>query len=213
MSRGTGVPTHSKPVMEDSAMTIYLYVKTHRVTGLKYFGKTEQTDPYKYRGSGKHWCRHIRQHGNDVETKIVGVFEDALEATKFALNFSRENNIVESKEWANLVPENVLDGQIPGSIRSEETKQKISKSMSELKKGHYHPNLHWKGKTFSDEHRKNHLRAHEKIDYEVTFPDGSKILIKNLNKFCKENGLIQHCMWMVTKGEYKQHKGFKCKKL
>ena len=95
-------------------MTIYLYVKTHRVTGLKYFGKTGQTDPYKYRGSGKHWCRHIRQHGNDVETKIVGVFEDALEATKFALNFSRENNIVESKEWANLVPENVLDGQIPG---------------------------------------------------------------------------------------------------
>ena len=40
---------------------IYLYIKTHNVTGLKYLGKTTQ-DPYKYKGSGKRWTNHINKH-------------------------------------------------------------------------------------------------------------------------------------------------------
>ena len=32
---------------------------------------------------------------------------------EFALNFSKDNNIVESEEWANLIPENGLDGGSP----------------------------------------------------------------------------------------------------
>ena len=48
-------------------MTIYyLYVKTHRITGLKYLGKTKQ-DPYKYRGSGVYWTSHIKKHGYLVD--------------------------------------------------------------------------------------------------------------------------------------------------
>ena len=89
-------------------MTIYLYVKTHRVTGLKYFGMTRKDDPYKYKGSGKKWKRHIRKHGYDVTTDIVGMFENIEEASDFALRFSKENNIVESNEWANLIPEDVI---------------------------------------------------------------------------------------------------------
>ena len=33
-------------------MTIYLYVKQHSITGLKYFGRTTQANPYKYKGYG-----------------------------------------------------------------------------------------------------------------------------------------------------------------
>ena len=61
---------------------ITLYVKTHRVTGLKYFGKTVKPDPYRYRGSGTYWLRHLRKHGYDVETKIVGTFENEYEASE-----------------------------------------------------------------------------------------------------------------------------------
>jgi hypothetical protein len=44
----------------------WLYIKQHNLTKLKYFGKTINKDPVKYKGSGKHWTRHINKYGNDV---------------------------------------------------------------------------------------------------------------------------------------------------
>lgn len=99
---------------------IYLYVKRHTVTGLKYFGKTIK-DPYKYNGSGRAWQKHLKQHGKRIETLNVWPFDDLNSAIKFAENFSAENNIVESSEWANMIPETVV-----GSTMTEETKSKLS---------------------------------------------------------------------------------------
>lgn len=96
-------------------MTIYLYIKQHRVTGLKYFGKTSTKDPYLYLGSGTHWRRHLKVHGENIETVQVWEFADENQCEKFALDFSEKNNIVESKEWANLRPENGKDGKAVGS--------------------------------------------------------------------------------------------------
>ena len=124
-------------------MSIYptfLYIKQHSITGLKYFGKTT-SDPYTYNGSGKHWKRHIKSHGKEhIETLWVSEpYTDSELISEFALKFSKENNIVESKDWANLIEENGLDGAIKGMLLSEETKHKISISL--------------KGKTFSEEHK------------------------------------------------------------
>lgn len=88
---------------------IYLYVKTHNKTGLKYFGKTISKNPHKYKGSGTYWSQHIKKHGYDVSTEIIGQFDDKLECLDFAITFSTDNNIVESTEWANLKME-TLDG-------------------------------------------------------------------------------------------------------
>lgn len=85
-------------------MTIYLYVKTHNKTGLKYLGKTIQ-NPYEYKGSGTIWRRHIKKHGYDVTTKILYQTECKDEFCKVAKEYSKKFNIVESKEWANIVPE------------------------------------------------------------------------------------------------------------
>jgi transposase len=52
-------------------MLIYLYVKTHNKTGLKYLGKTTKLDPHKYSGSGKRWLRHLKKHGFDYTTEIL----------------------------------------------------------------------------------------------------------------------------------------------
>jgi hypothetical protein len=41
-------------------MPIYLYVKTHNKTGLKYLGQTSQKDPHKYPGSGTRWRHHLK---------------------------------------------------------------------------------------------------------------------------------------------------------
>lgn len=109
----------------------YLYVKTHNKTGLKYFGKTTN-DPYQYKGSGKHWAAHLKTHGNDVSTTVLGYYIDATECSNKALKFSSENQIVESMEWANLIEENGLDGGATGRTHYEphttESRQKISNS-------------------------------------------------------------------------------------
>jgi hypothetical protein len=89
---------------------ITLYIKTHNVTGLKYFGKTGSADPYKYHGSGKYWKRHIAVHGYDVTTEIIGQFEDLQECSRIALKFSEDHQIATSDLWANFKAENGLDG-------------------------------------------------------------------------------------------------------
>jgi len=94
---------------------LYLYVKQHKVTGLKYFGMTATKDPYVYTGSGKYWRRHLKIYGKDIDTVNVWEFTDPLACEKFALDFSEKNKIVESSDWANLRPENGKDGKVPGS--------------------------------------------------------------------------------------------------
>lgn len=89
---------------------VHLYVKTHRVTGLKYFGRTTQ-NPHRYRGSGAYWRRHLEKFGNFVDTTIVGTYYDEESLRKAALEFSELNNIAESSRWANLLPE---DGSVDG---------------------------------------------------------------------------------------------------
>lgn len=87
----------------------YLYVKIHNKTGLKYFGKTTANDPYKYKGSGTRWNNHLKVHGKDISTEIIGYYTDKEECLRVAIKFSIENNIVESDDWANLKEER-LDG-------------------------------------------------------------------------------------------------------
>jgi len=111
----------------------WLYIKQHNITGLKYFGKTTKSDPIKYKGSGLYWLRHIEMHGNDVTTIWSKLFLDKDSLTAYALKFSSENKISESINWANLKPENGLDGNLPGSVLSDETKRKLSVSHSSPK--------------------------------------------------------------------------------
>ena len=82
----------------------YLYIKTHNETGLKYLGKTQQ-DPQKYKGSGKRWKSHIKKHGYNVNTEIIGIFQTNEALKEVGQKYSIEWNIVESKEWANLKEE------------------------------------------------------------------------------------------------------------
>jgi hypothetical protein len=113
----------------------YLYIKQHSVTRLYYFGKTTK-DPYKYIGSGKYWNRHLKKH--DKEHVItLWVSEPYLDTSivEHALQLSEEYNIVESNAWANLEPENGLNGWVPGSTHTAESKSKMSASKTGKKRG------------------------------------------------------------------------------
>lgn len=92
-------------------MIIYLYVKTHRITGLKYLGKTTSKDPHKYPGSGVYWTRHLEEHGYDVDTEIIYECRSNDELSVVGLYYSNLWDIVNAvdetgrKIWANLKPE------------------------------------------------------------------------------------------------------------
>jgi len=92
---------------------IKLMIKIHTKTGIKYFCKTGRSDPFKYRGSGTWWVRHISKHGFDsVYTIVVGEYEESdPQLIIDALEFSHANNIVKSPKWANLELENGVDGR------------------------------------------------------------------------------------------------------
>lgn len=106
-------------------MTIYLYLKTHNVTGMKYLGKTIRNDVDAYQGSGKVWKRHIKKHGYYVSTEILFESSDKELFNKVAKGYSDKLNIVESKNFANLCPE---EGQGGRTEYSEERNRKISES-------------------------------------------------------------------------------------
>lgn len=121
---------------------IYLYIKTHNQTGLKYFGKTTK-DPFTYKGSGKYWLKHLSKYGNDVSTQVISEFDDIDKCSKFALSFSKENNIVESEEWANFREENGLDGAPVGHPGHIFTPEQISQMSLKLKD-------RWKNQSYKD---------------------------------------------------------------
>lgn len=147
-------------------MIYTLYVKQHNVTGLKYLGYTSKPDAHGYRGSGKHWRKHIQVHGYDVTTEIIGVFVSHDDLREAGFHYSKLWNVVGSPEWANLMEE-TGEGGAPG--RKDTKEQRIRKreahlgkklsaqqrrQMSKAQLGNQSGkgNL---GKKFSEEHRNN----------------------------------------------------------
>jgi hypothetical protein len=112
----------------------FLYIKQHNVTGLKYFGKTVNKNPYKYKGSGKVWTRHINKHGNNVTTVWVQLFTNKGKLVKYATTFSKDNNIVESTAWANLKQEDGLWGGGVKGIKIKRTAEHNKKIADAIRK-------------------------------------------------------------------------------
>lgn len=106
--------------MGDMEKPVHLYVKTHNETGLKYFGRTTE-DPGTYAGSGTFWRNHVAEYGENVTTEIVGTYTDEASLRSASELFSTENDVVNSVEWANLIPESGMPGEgwKPGQDYSE----------------------------------------------------------------------------------------------
>lgn len=133
-------------------MPIYIYVKTHNKTGLKYLGKTTAKNPHTYTGSGAAWKHHLSTYGKDYTTDIIRECQTKEELTEWGIYFSKLWNVVKSAEWANLKIEAGDGGELTAETRkkislsntgktaSKETREKMSASA--------------KGRTFSEETRK-----------------------------------------------------------
>ena len=112
-------------------MQYYLLLKQHTNTGLKYLCKfTEGVKikcPFKYKGSGKYWKRHLNKHGNNINTEILYKGYSEQELSALSIFWSNTYDVVNNKEFANLIPENGLNGGgIKGKKLTNEHKKKIS---------------------------------------------------------------------------------------
>ena len=140
-------PSNHTNALGSIRMIIYLYIKQHSITKLKYFGKTTSKNPFKYPGSGTYWKNHTKKHGKEyVKTIELWGFDDQELCTEFALKFSEDNNIVESKEWANKIPEDGLNGWQTGDGNPSKTsrnrhRMKTQNPMSKLRinRGSFEP--------------------------------------------------------------------------
>ena len=160
----------------------YLYIKQHSVTGKLYFGKTVK-NPEKYYGSGLHWKRHIQKHGKEhIQTLWYCLFLDQESCTEFALNFSEQQNIVESNDWLNKTLENGLDGMSPSFKHSNETRTRMSKT--------HIKNPVWEGKHFSDSHKKNLSLSHKG---QVQSKESNYSRSKKLSNISKIKVSCPHC--------------------
>ena len=105
-------------------MKIYLYVKQHQLTGLKYLGKTTKSDPHKYPGSGLRWLNHLNKHGYNYTTTILRECQDNDELKYWGKYYSDLWDIVESNNWANLKTEEGQGGSLGNDSRAKLSKTK-----------------------------------------------------------------------------------------
>ena len=193
----------------------YLYIKQHSITNLLYFGKTIR-EPLKYNGSGTYWNRHIKKHGKEhIETLWYCLFLDKDSINKFAENFSIKNNIVESKNWANMKPENGLDGGqnlfgLDNPMKDIKNREKLSLALKGKYVGELHPGYgkkrpdhskYMKSIEFGKHKTAEQIKNHKKSWIESTkdnpirskewtiYFNGEIFKIKNLKKFCFEKNI------------------------
>jgi hypothetical protein len=158
---------------ELSAMTIYLYVKTHNTTGLKYLGKTVSQNPHLYPGSGIYWTRHLKTHGYDYTTKIIKECQTKEELKEWGLYYSQIWNVVESNEWANLRPETGDGGCKKGIKRSDQWHNKLrnkvwsEKALQNLKEIGIKSAALRKGKPWSKNMRESRLNTYIEKNLEI----------------------------------------------
>lgn len=101
---------------------LYLYKKTHNITGLQYLGKTKK-DPKKYKGSGIVWRNHCKKYGYDVTTQVLCICYTDREIKYWGSYFSKKWNIVESSDWANLKPEEGDGGYMGASAQAKQAEK------------------------------------------------------------------------------------------
>ena len=92
----------------------YILLKTHNKTGLKYLCRhvtAYENTCYSYPGSGTYWKHHLNKHGTDLTTEVLAICDTLEESVDVGRRLSKQLNVVESKEFANLVPEEGQGGR------------------------------------------------------------------------------------------------------
>jgi len=204
--------------------TIYLLVKKHNKTGLKYLCQTIRTDYEKYKGSGNYWRRHIKKHGNDITTECIKECFNRDEIIKWGRYYSDLWDVVNSNEWANLKNEegngNTSEWaktmwQIPGFKNKMKESRKETYSSEEYKKKQSENSKRlWQDSEFRK--RRPNQSGENNGNYDPTnynfLHNTGETFIGSKLQFSKKYNLRPKAVRHLVKGDVKIHKGWKCVK-
>lgn len=200
-------------------MSIYtLYIKRHRITGLKYLGYTSANDPTRYKGSGKYWTAHIKKHGYLVDTETLCKTSNMNEIKELGNYYSKLWNIVESSEWANLKVESG-DGGWPPGLSSKTQQSRVANRThhfltGDISKKTNEKRLNNGTHNFLGSTNPTHQRVNDRTHH---FYDGNIARNNNLKRL--KNGThpsqikktCEHCRKVCDVANFARYHGSKCK--
>jgi hypothetical protein len=164
------------------------------LAGILYFCKSVNENINGYTGSGVVWKSRIKKYGKEnIKTLWVSDwYYDAHEIQQIALHFSEENQIVESRLWANQKPENGLDGGDMGP----KGRQKLSEAYTGVKhtpERNAAKSQRQKGKKKSQQWLDNRP-AYDKTEYIWENENTKETVISNRRDFAKKY-ISEHTKW------------------
>jgi hypothetical protein len=200
--------------------TIYLLVKTHSKTGLKYLCQTTRRDYNKYSGSGTYWKRHLKIHGSQHTTEVIKECVSREEMIKWGNYYSTLWNIVESNEWANLKPEEGNGNTTEWTIelwKKSGFREKIAKARK----------VSYTTEEYRQQQRNNSKKLWASLEFRNNRPDQSGINNPNYDptaytfidntgriftgsklEFSKKYNLRTKAVRHLVKGDVQTHKGW-----
>ena len=184
---------------------IVLYLKESPL-GLKYLGKCVNTNPYKYKGSGTVWRRHLKAHNitaSEIKTTILFETEDKEELKKMGQYYSKLWDVVKSKEFANLIPEHGDGGNTGGFKKGVKFTEEHKKKLSEARKKYKH----------SPETNKKRAEAASKTKKGKPLTESHKQALKKPKDKIKNYSTCEICGVYTTKTVISRNHGkYKCEK-
>ena len=109
----------------------FLLLKEHKITGLKYlcYHNGTRENCFKYNGSGKYWTAHLKKHGYKISTIILETKDTKEELIEYGLKYSTLWDVVNSKNYANLINEDCNSTSEP--LQRIDVREKRNKSFRE----------------------------------------------------------------------------------
>lgn len=215
---------------------MYVYKITNNVTGDFYIGKTVKTiksrmmghkqtykkeDTYLYRAMRKYGFENFtieelvecdsKESLNDEEIRHIREMLPKYNMTKGG-DGGDTSNSEKYQKYMKARSASILGELNPfyGKTHTEETKRKMSekklgkKLSAETKMKISKANV---GKKMHSESIRKTVEKNSKIWYLIS-PSGEEIAVKNLNEFCRQNGLDQRNMSKMYCGLQKKSKGY-----
>jgi len=115
----------------------FIYITTNTINGKKYLGmcKHDKRCSDTYLGSGKHLKQAISKYGKDNFTReIIAEYSSKEELSNAEIEFIKEYNCVESREWYNITIGGYTTLGFAGKTHTEEHKQYLSEKFKGKKR-------------------------------------------------------------------------------
>lgn len=146
--------------------------------------------------------RHIAEHHSNDPSIGYNLTEGGQGMTGYVFSEETRRKMREAKIGKKQDSESIRKRaeSLKGRTVSKDTRRKISEKL----KG----NQNFSGKTVSEDHRRKIGDANAK-EWVFIDPSGNEIRFHNLRKFCEERGLNHVCMFRVSKGQNRSHKGYR----